>query len=393
MITEILNWVGKLGGRGLRTKTNRAARVIVDRIDSIEGVGDDWARTLYADYMTTSAAVHAAVRVRSEAVGRPCMKVLRRPHPGAAFEPAPDSDPLQSLLDHPNRHWSRSDLWRATESHLLIWGSAFWGIERSADGAVSELWPLRPDNMRVLPDQRKYVRGFVYDSSGDRVAYLPDEVAWFRHLNPLDEFAGLSSVAPSRLSIDMAYQALQFNRDYFANSAMPADLAITIDHHVQEDEINDLMARWEQRYRGAGKWHRPGVLARGMDIKKLGVAQRDMEFLGTLDWSVAEVSRSFGVPKVFLSEFEDATRANVDAMERFLWRNTVVPELKMLEDTVARSVVPLFESFPGEYAVRFDLSEIEALREDANQRVEREVALINAGVITPAEVRSGYGMG
>ena len=189
----------------------------------------------------------------------------------------------------------------------------------------------------------------------------------------------------------MARRAMRFNDGFFANSAMPSDLAITVDQEHPDEELDEFLNRWEERFQGTGNAHRPAILSVGMDVKRRGIAHRDMEFLGTLDWNIGEVARAFAVPKVFLAEFEDATQANVDAMERFLWRNAVVPELKMLEDTVARSLIPAFESFPGEYAVRFDLSDIEALQGDENARVRREVALINAGVLTREEVRSGYG--
>ena len=76
-----------------------------------------------------------------------------------------------------------------------------------------------------------------------------------------------------------------------------------------------------------------------MDAKRLGLSQRDMEFAKALDWSVEEVSRPFGVPTVFLSELENATLANVSTLERFLWRNTIVPELRLIED--------FFEQEPG----------------------------------------------
>ena len=92
--------------------------------------------------------------------------------------------------------------------------------------------------------------------------------------------------------------------------------------------------------------HRPIVLSGGVDVKRLGANHSEMEFIAALQWSVEEVSRAFGVPKVFLSEFEDATLANVRTMEQFLWRNTIIPELKMLEDGINHRLAPHFEALP-----------------------------------------------
>ena len=59
------------------------------------------------------------------------------------------------------------------------------------------------------------------------------------------------------------------------------------------------------------------------------------------------MSRAFGVPKVFLSEYDDATLSNIAAMEQFLWRNTVVPELRLLEDGFNRGLIGGYEMGGG----------------------------------------------
>ena len=371
-------------------KTNRASRLIVDAVGSALGVGGEWAPRKYGEYYATSTAVHAAVKVRADAIGRPELVVFRREGEGDEGKPvaAVASDPFQRLMDRPNRFMSGRELWRATESNLLLWGSAYWGIERDERGDVAELWPLRPDRMRVLPDKRTHVRGFVYEYAGERVAYLPDEIVWFRHFNPLDEFAGLSPVAPSRLAVEMATEAMKFNRGFFANSAMPSDLAITTDETPTEEEVADFYERWESRFGGPSRGHRPVLLSRGMDVKRLGVTQRDMEFTDALEWSVDEVSRAFGVPKVFLSELGDATLANVRALEQFLWRNTLVPELRFLEAVVNRSLSPHFDEFDGQYRVKFDMGDIESLQESQADRVDRLTKLVSHGVITAEEARA-----
>jgi len=100
-----------------------------------------------------------------------------------------------------------------------------------------------------------------------------------------------------------------------------------------------------------------------MYAKRLGLSQRDTEFAKSLDWSVEKVSRAFGVPTVFLSELENVTLANVSTLERFLWGNTIVPELRLIEDSLNRSLVPAVGLSPSEYRFRLDISEIEVLND------------------------------
>ncbi len=383
--------LGRIGVRGAVRRSNRAARIIVDRFDSGYGIGDEWSPIRYAEYYITSAAVNAAVRVRAEAVGRPRLRaVISQTDSSQAvnYRPAGAGDPLQKILDRPNPVWTMGELLRATETYVCLLGSAYWGIERNGSGAPEELWPLRPDRVRVIPDQDRYVKGFVYENQGQSVAFLPDEVVWFRHVNPLDEFGGMSCLPPARLAVDMGFEALQFNRDFFRNSAMPGDLAITSENMPNDDEVSEFYARWESRFKGSGSAHRPVLLPKGMEAKRLGVSQRDMEFRQALAWPVEEVSRAFGVPKVFLGQLEDATLSNIRTLERFLWRSAIVPELRLIEEAINRSVTPHFEAFQGQLKVEFDLSEIDALKESENDRVDRQAKLVAAGVLTINEARA-----
>ena len=376
---------GRTGPGVVVQRASRAAaanRLPADESAGVGAGGEGWARPEYGRYMATSPSVYSAVRLRSEAVTRPLVRVYRTDPTGHRVLVEP-SHPVARLLERVNPWYTRGDLWRATEIYLCLWGAAFWAIERSEDGEP-ELWPLRPDRMAVIPDRRRYVRGFVYRGAVEQVAYTPDEIVWLRYFNPLEEMAGLSPLAPARLSADMGHEGLHFNRHLLRNSARPDFLLLT-NQEMNDAELEDFYARWEQRYQGPGNAHRPAVASAIRDVKTLGLSHRDIDFIQGLRWSLEEVSRTYGVPKLLLGDFERATYANVQASERMFWRNTVVPEVKFLEEQLNRSLLPKL-GYP-QLTVEFDLSVIEALQEDENSRVQRETALLDRGVITINEVR------
>ncbi len=380
---------GREGGRrapgAVIQRANRAAaanRLPADESAGIGAGGAGWARPEYGRYMATSPSVYSAVRLRAETVTRPPLRVYRTDADGRRVHVEP-GHPVARLLERVNPWYTRADLWRATEIYLCLWGAAFWAIERGEDGEP-ELWPLRPDRMAVIPDRRRYVRGFVYRGAVEQVAYTPDEIIWLRYFNPLEEMAGLSPLAPARLSADMGHEGLHFNRHLLRNSARPDFLLLT-NQEMNDAELEDFYARWEQRYQGPGNAHRPAVASAVRDVKTLGLSHRDIDFIQGLRWSLEEVSRTYGVPKLLLGDFERATYANVQAAERMFWRNTVVPEVKFLEEQLNRALLPKL-GYP-QLTVEFDLSVIEALQEDENNRVQRETALLDRGVLTINEVR------
>ena len=102
-----------------------------------------------------------------------------------------------------------------------------------------EIWPLRPDRVSVMPDKNQYIRGFVYMGVNGPVAYTADEVVWLRYLNPMEEFAGLSPVAPIRMAVDMGKDALRFNRNFLRNSAQP-DFVLLTNETMTDNEVEDF---------------------------------------------------------------------------------------------------------------------------------------------------------
>ena len=366
----------------IRQRANRATGVDVDSFQSIASPGSAWARTEYGEYYASSVSVYAAVKIRAEAVSRPNLIVHRRPSNGSLI-PVDPTHPAQQLLDRVNPWYAKGDLWRATEIYLCLWGSAFWALERGENGEW-EIWPLRPDRVSVVPDRRQYIRGFTYMGRNGPVAYTPDEILWMRYFNPLEEFAGLSPIAPVRMAVDMGKDGLRFNRNFLRNSAQP-DFVLLTNETMTDSEIEEFYNRWEARYRGPGNAHRPAIASFLRDIKTLGFSQRDMEFIQGLRWSLEEVSRTYGVPKPLLSDLERATFANINAAERIFWRNTILPEMRFFEEQLTRMLLPRL-GYPDLVAT-FDVSNVEVLREDENSRVSREAQLLDRGVLTINEVR------
>ena len=383
-------WVEALAGR---LRANRVAPVLSGETARMWGVGSEWRPLSYGEYYPRSVPVYAAIRLRGESVARTPL-VVHRPAQGSGGDvPAGTDHPLQRLLDMPNPFWTRGDLWRATETYLGLWGSAFWGLERDGSGAVSEIWPLRPDRVRVLPDPTRYVRGFVYGSlnSGAPVPYVPEDVVWFRYFNPLDEYAGLSPMAPLRLSADMGMDALRANRASLGNESLPG-LVIETSDYPTDDEVREFYDRWESRFKGANKSRRPALLSKGMRATNLGFSPRDMEYMHSLRWSLEDVSRTYGVPKLMLGDMERATFSNFRTARRVFWEDTVLPQLSFYEEALQQMLIG--PASRGErLRVRFDIGAIEALRENENDRASRRTAYVQAGIMTVDEARAELGFG
>ena len=391
-------------------RANRVSPVLSSPWERELGAGQSWMPLSYGEYYPRSALVYSAIKVRQDAIARAPLKVYERLEDrahgtgyavrevnggsarggprllaGSRVEPVGADHPVQKLLDAPNLFWTRGDLWRATETYLNLWESAFWGLERDELGNVVEVWPLRSDKMRVIPDPQRYVKGFVYVAQGRQpVSYVPEDIVWMRYFNPLDEYAGLSPIAPLRLSADMGLDALRANRNTLSNDSTPGMFIETTDIPT-DDEVKEFYERWESRFRGAENARRPALLSAGMKATNLGFSPREMEYLQSLRWSLEDVARVYGVPKAMMGDIEQITFSNFVTARRVFWEDTIVPQLMFYQEVLNQRLLPYLGE-PSLY-VEFDTSVIEALRESENDKARRRRLYVSAGILTVDEVR------
>lgn len=347
-----------------------------------------WADPQLGHYYATSVPVYAAIKIRAAAVSRPPLLAYRQNQNGSQTQLHPQH-PLPQLLNRPNPWYTRTDLWQATEIYLNLYGQAFWALEQNPDGQT-QIWPLRPDRITILPDRQNYLHGFLYRSQhGQPIPYTPHEILWLRYFNPLNQYAGLSPLSPARRSVQMAHDSLRFNQSLLQNSAQPDFLLLT-DSQLTDTEIQTFYHQWETRYQGPQNAHRPAIANFIKDIKTLGLSPRDMDFIQSLRWSLEDISRAYGVPKPLLSDLERATFANINAAERIFWRATIVPQLQFLQEQLNQMLLPRL-GYP-QHTLQFDLSAIEALQEDQNKRVQRQIQLLDRGVLTINELRQQHNL-
>jgi phage portal protein BeeE len=85
-----------------------------------------------------------------------------------------DSHPLLTLLARPNPGSSGARLFEATAAYYLLAGNSYLeGVGPGSDAAPRELWPLRPDRMRVIPGPQGLPRATSTRRMGARRAGRP----------------------------------------------------------------------------------------------------------------------------------------------------------------------------------------------------------------------------
>jgi len=311
--------------------------------------------------------------------------------------------PLQRLLDAPNPDHSPFELIEGLLTDLLVSGNAFLLKQRSrqlqaadsqrgptahgpagmgrpglpsgpgrpggAPGEIEALWKLRPDRMRVVPGARNLVDAYVHRVGERETRFPPSDVIHFRLPDPADDLWGLAPVAVAARQIDTDTEASQFVHAFFRNAAVPFGI-IKLKRALRggEPEARRIGQRWTDRFRGLLGRFQVGVLDADAEFQRIGLTQEEMTFPELRAQTEARICAAFRVPPMLVGVkvgLDRSTFHNMGEARRFFWENTMLSLYRRIESKLAVDLTPEFAGPAQDIEIRFDFSEVRALRDAA----------------------------
>lgn len=279
---------------------------------------------------------------------------------------AVNNHPLERLLRAPNPMHSGFDLLESTLGTLELYGNAYWYLAASEGGDPAELWPLRPDRVRIVPGRDRTVQGYVYTVDATEVPLEPETVIHFKRWHPADDFYGLSTLTAAALAsvTDRAMQRWNYNV-FGKQSAIPSGI-VTIKNHITDNEFDRIRREWTE-FHGGGERRTAFIRGAGeITWNHIGLNQLESDFLNGRRFNRDEILHLFGVPSALLEK--DATRANALAARQTFLEQTIWPKLVRISQKLSQDLAPFFGAnlliLPQEIRDReSDLLELQAARE------------------------------
>jgi HK97 family phage portal protein len=280
--------------------------------------------------------VYVAVNRIAEAAALVPLHVLRRAGERLV---AVERHPLEVLLDAPNPYLSRFELLEQTVGMLELTGNAYWFLAGDARGLPVEIWPLRPDRVRIVPDGAAYVRGYVYEIDGQRIPLEAAEVVHFRRWHPANDYYGLSALEAGRMAIQSDRAMAEWNRNTFGqDNGVPAGI-VTVKDFVTDADFERIKRDWRQSY--GGPQRRTAFLRGGaIEWHNIGLSHTDLDFLQGREAHRDEILNLFGIPVGLVSE--NATEANAKVAERLFIERTLWPKLARIAQKITQDLLPFW---------------------------------------------------
>jgi HK97 family phage portal protein len=346
----------------------------------------DYARNAREGYMLDEI-VFDCVEIRATSAGEPPICAYR------ANDEKLDEHPAITLLNNPNPFMGRSRFWATISMCLDIGGNAYIEKVRSGAGKVVELWLLRPDRVRVIPDARTYVGGYSYMVGDQAFTLRAEDVIHFKTRHPLDDYYGLPPLAVLAGRVDLDVWARRFTESFFRNAGVPAGL-LNIVKTMTEQERESTRQRFRELYGGPESWHRLMVIdggqasysAMGLPLGAEGLAMPELNQINE-----TRICGAFGVaPSLVptMAGLNSSSYANRVSDRELFWESTMIPLFTELDSALTAGLASEFADIDR---LEHDFSRIKALQEDEDKKHARLRDDFKAGILTWQEARTLIG--
>lgn len=307
---------------------------------------------------------------------------------------------ILDLMRNPNPFMDGFEFWATVILYRALAGNAYGLKVRSASGKVVELWLMRPDRVRIVPDSQEFIRHFEYDTGvGEPVKIPVADVIHWKTRNPVSDFYGMPPLMAAAPRVDIDNYMKDFVKSYFTNAGVPAGL-LSLKGPLNEDGKKEIKRRFRNDYGGARGWHELLIIDNTEATftpmtQNLGPSGLIVPELNKL--SATRICAVFGVPPALLG-LDDAptSYAAMEMVQRFFWDNTLAPLYKDLAGPMNSRPgdtrrMGLTVDFGGVDEIGFDLTDVRALREDVDKVQARERANLMACGMTVEEFREASG--
>ena len=341
--------------------------------------------TAYLKTFVTNPWVYAATVAIAEA-GAGVPYYLYRWDKKEKKEIPVEDHPAYDLLEKPNEFMSFYDMVEGTLVFLELTGKSYWQIDLEKDGEkeVQALYLLKPDKVKIIPDPKKFIKGYIYKPTYRNINFTPEEIIFFRYFSPLSEYDGVSPISAARDSLILNAKAVKFNKDLLTKG-IPSEVFLESDSDLDPETIRRIQQEFKRKYQGLHKDPIPPVLSGGLKAKTITPTPRDMQFSTMKSKTKEEILAAFKVPPIFAQQLEYSSYANAREQTQIFWKTNIIPKLKNISEEITRCLIKRY--YGNDLYFAFDFSKIEALQEDTKTQAETLKILIDSGIITIDEAR------
>lgn len=329
--------------------------------------------------------VHAALKVLGQAVSSVPLKWYEG---SDSTEREVTGHPLAKLFKRPHPFMAPARFFQAALLNRKLDGEDFWFCyggdgEPWAPGAEVPkfITPIRGERVEMDLDDSGIPIAYKYRTAAGRAVVFPvDSVVALLDYDPSDPRRGIGDVECVARLIYLQWQAERYQEAALRNGGDYGGW-IEMTKDMQPEAVERLQRQVDDELSNADNKGRYKVLPPSMKYTATSVAPKDMEWNTLLTVCRTGILGGLGVPPPLVGIWENATYNNLAEAKVVLWTggNGVLSFLATVESEINETLVPRVKGAEGIRA-RFDISQVEALRQFNSQKIRDTMDLVGRGI-------------
>jgi HK97 family phage portal protein len=278
---------------------------------------------------------------------------------------------------------SGNDFTATTATDLIVFGNSYWLI-RKVGRRYLGLDYIHPSHISFSLDGKE-----AQITTADRVINVSvDDLVHFKLPDPTDPKAqGLSLLYSIQNAVTLINECDRLLAEYLFHGAQPLTILIT-KSSLPEATKQRIIERIQSRH-GRGqrfKW----LLLEGSDYdtKTIDTSFKAGDLVEMRRILREEILACLNVPPAVVGIYEYANYANAREQTKIFWRETIIPLLRLIEETLNTQFFPKVNP---QLWCAYDLSQVEALKENIAEVANSLGNLVDRGIITINEARETLG--
>ncbi|WP_329545558.1 phage portal protein [Streptomyces sp. NBC_01356] len=227
---------------------------------------------------------------------------------------------LYSLLhDAPNDMMSSVQMRDTLQGHAMTWGNGVAQlITHERTGVIEEIWPLRPDRLRIIVKRTgvgRLQRWYLYDDdvNGIHARLAAHEVLHIAG-HGFDGVRGYPIVDLAANSIGLGLATEHHGAKFFSNGSAPGG-ALSHPGNLSPEARKRMADDWENIHRGIDRAHRVAIFEEGVTWQQVGIPNDSAQYLETRKLQITEMARWLRLPPHKISDLERATFSNIEQQQ------------------------------------------------------------------------------
>ena len=297
---------------------------------------------------------------------------------------------LRRCLEEPNAADSFRVLWEQVLEDLLVGG--FGAVEMKSTGDPTEpfrLWAVDGALIQIEgswegdPEEPRYAYVRPGVTPARSIPLRDDELMYIR-LNPRTHTPfGLGRLEVAFETVNQFLSATRYAGRLASNSVVQYALWL---NEATPEQHDRLIRWWQDEIEGTGRVPLLSCEQKPEVLRFAGGTDADLR-IQWQEFLLRMVANAFDLPPMLLGLQADVNRSTASEMADEAFQSAVVPVARLLAEHITRD---LFAKRLGWREFEFCFNDLET--RDDMQEVQMQTALLQAGVLTIAEVRSMRGL-